>query len=276
MRCTSVLFQHPDTHPFHAIFLLISCVASCVWARKWHGTLRVFIASLTCTWFLCSLTRPIRAPRWQRSCQKLVVVAGETDGRYSEETQKFLRLLAGARTRSTPKPLRAHARQSGLHRWGSILSCAAARAFACSLLGVHGNLGADGDAPGVTDVLGDFCRAPVADWGNRVVNFPGDLRVISAVLSSFSPKSSRRKENDCRWKNNWTQQFHFDDFSAAPFIWRLEPKLHSAAQAIFCSNLCLRDEKQFQTLQRQDSNNLKRCETKPDTTKSARHSRKQN
>ena len=31
---------------------------------------------------------------------KLVVIAGETGGRFSEETQTFLRLLEGARTRS--------------------------------------------------------------------------------------------------------------------------------------------------------------------------------
>ena len=94
---------------------------------------------------------------------KLVVIAGETGGRFSEETQTFLRLLAQAKTRSIPKVLRARARQSWLHRWGSILSCAAARAFACSLLGLHGNLGADGDAPPVSDVLSDFCRAPIAE-----------------------------------------------------------------------------------------------------------------
>ena len=58
---------------------------------------------------------------------------------------------------------RARARQSWLHRWGSILSCAAPTAFACSLLGVHGNLGTDGDAPGASDVLCVFCRAPIAE-----------------------------------------------------------------------------------------------------------------
>ena len=38
----------------------------------------------------------------------LVVVAGETGGLFSE-TQTFLKLLAGAETRSIPKPLRARA-----------------------------------------------------------------------------------------------------------------------------------------------------------------------
>ena len=62
---------------------------------------------------------------------------------------------AGAKTWSTPKPLRARAHQSWMHQWGSILSCTAARAFVCSLLGVHGNLGTDG-----------LTWAPIAVWGS--------------------------------------------------------------------------------------------------------------
>ena len=30
-------------------------------------------------------------------------------------------------------------------------------------MGVHGNLGADGEELGVSCVLSDFCRAPIAD-----------------------------------------------------------------------------------------------------------------
>ena len=89
---------------------------------------------------------------------RLVVIAAETGSRFSEETT-LLRLLADAKTRSTLKPLRVRARQSWLLRWGSLLSCAAG-AFASSLLGLHGNLGADGVAPSVSDVIGDFGRAP--------------------------------------------------------------------------------------------------------------------
>ena len=40
------------------------------------------------------------------------------------------------------------------------MSCAAARAFASSLLDCRGHPGADGDIPCEADVLGDFCRAP--------------------------------------------------------------------------------------------------------------------
>ena len=94
-----------------------------------------------------------------RGRARLVVIVAETGGRFSEETQTLLRLLAEAKTRSTPQPLRVRARQSWLLRWSSLLSCAAARAFASSLLGLYGNLGADGDAPSVSDVIGDFDRA---------------------------------------------------------------------------------------------------------------------
>ena len=76
---------------------------------------------------------------------KLVVIAEGTGGRFSEETQTFLRLLAQAKTRSIPNVLRARD-QSWLHRWGSILFCAAARAFACSLLCLQG-LRASGVSP---------------------------------------------------------------------------------------------------------------------------------
>ena len=95
-----------------------------------------------------------------RGRARLVVIASETGGCFSDKTQTLLRLLAEAKTRSTPKPLRVRARQSWLLRWGSLLSCAAAGAFASSLLGLHGNLGADGDAPSVSDMIGNFGRAP--------------------------------------------------------------------------------------------------------------------
>ena len=56
---------------------------------------------------------------------------------------------------------RSRARQSWMHKWGSTLACAAARAFASSLLYRQGHPGADGDTQAVLDVSGDFCRAPL-------------------------------------------------------------------------------------------------------------------
>ena len=96
----------------------------------------------------------------ERGRAKLVVLAGEIGGRFSEETQTFIRLLARAKTRSVLAPLRTQARQSWAHRWSSILSCAAARAFASSLLERRGQPGADGDVPCDADVLRDFCTLP--------------------------------------------------------------------------------------------------------------------
>ena len=82
----------------------------------------------------------------ERGRAKLVVLAGEIGG--------FLRTLATTQVR------RSRARQSWMHRWGSMLACAAARAFASSLLDRQGHPGVDGDTPAVPDVFGDFCRAP--------------------------------------------------------------------------------------------------------------------
>ena len=88
---------------------------------------------------------------------KLVVLAGEVAGRWSEETASFLRHLARARARSEPPVLQKRAEQAWRLRWGSLLACAAARAFACSLLEKRVSGGVDGDTPSVHEVLGE-CR----------------------------------------------------------------------------------------------------------------------
>ena len=76
-----------------------------------------------------------------QGCAKLIVLAGETGGLFSEQTQTFIRLLARAKTRSVPEPLRTRARQSWALRFGSLLACAAARALASSLLDRRGQSG---------------------------------------------------------------------------------------------------------------------------------------
>ena len=93
-----------------------------------------------------------------RGRARLVVIAAEMGGRSSEETQTLLRL--GRSEDSLHPAASVRARQSWLFRWSSLLSCAAARAFASSLLGLYDNLGAVGDAPSISDVIGDFDRAP--------------------------------------------------------------------------------------------------------------------
>ena len=58
---------------------------------------------------------------------------------------RFLFLLAKAKARSEPPILRKRVEQAWRMRWRSILSCAAARAFAASLLELKHGRGADGD-----------------------------------------------------------------------------------------------------------------------------------
>ena len=77
-----------------------------------------------------------------------MVLAGEVGGRWSEETATFLRLLAAARARSESALLRRRAEQAWRMRWGGMLACAAARAFAASLLEQRSNVGGD-----TTDLL---------------------------------------------------------------------------------------------------------------------------
>ena len=86
---------------------------------------------------------------------RLVVLACETGGRWSEEAHDFLRHLARARARSEPREIRAVARRAWFRRWCTALSCCAAQAFAMSLLERRGGLGADGTVPITSDVVSD-------------------------------------------------------------------------------------------------------------------------
>ena len=54
---------------------------------------------------------------------RLVVLAGEVGGRWSEETRRFLSLLARAKARSEPHILQKRVEQAWRMRWGSILGC---------------------------------------------------------------------------------------------------------------------------------------------------------
>ena len=68
-----------------------------------------------------------------RRC-RLVVLAFEVGGRWSDESLDFVRRLARAKARSQPEWLRASAAQAYVHRWSGMLAVAAQRAFAASLL----------------------------------------------------------------------------------------------------------------------------------------------
>ena len=64
-----------------------------------------------------------------RSRAKFVVLAGEVGQRWSVETTMFLR-LAAARARCGSALLRRRAEQAWRMRWGAMLACASAHAFA--------------------------------------------------------------------------------------------------------------------------------------------------
>ena len=95
------------------------------------------------------LVRPGRRAR-------LVVLAGDVAGRWSEEAVSFIRHLAKARARSEPTILRKRAEQAWRMRWCCLLACAAARAFAASLLERRAAGGADGETPTVHQVVNDW------------------------------------------------------------------------------------------------------------------------
>ena len=78
---------------------------------------------------------------------RLVVLALEVDGRWSEEAKIFVHLLARARARSEPRLTQRRVEQAWRLRWYAIISCAAAKSFAASLLGWRGGHGSDGLAP---------------------------------------------------------------------------------------------------------------------------------
>ena len=61
---------------------------------------------------------------------RLVVLACEVGGRWSEEANNLLLHLAKAKVRGVPQPLKTSAKQSWLWSWRSMLACPAAKGFA--------------------------------------------------------------------------------------------------------------------------------------------------
>ena len=95
---------------------------------------------------------------------RLVVWGLEVGGRWSVEAWDFLRHLARARTRAEEPRLRRAAEVSWRRRWIGLVSCAAGRAVAESLLGLAGAPGVDGNSPSTAAVLEDarYVRMPQA------------------------------------------------------------------------------------------------------------------
>ena len=98
-----------------------------------------------------------------RRC-RLVVMALEVGGRWSQEALQFVRLLADCKARSAPELLRASVKAAWIQRWTGLASVAAQRAFAASLLHLPlDGLACDGDEPWLQDVLADarHTEAPI-------------------------------------------------------------------------------------------------------------------
>ena len=83
---------------------------------------------------------------------RLVVLASEVGGRWSEESRNFLRQLAKGKTRSAPRATRSRLRLAWLHRRSTILASGGARSFALSLVEPRGFLGVDGPTLASHDV----------------------------------------------------------------------------------------------------------------------------
>ena len=123
-----------------------------------------------------------------RGRARLVVLAGEVGGRWSAETMSFLSQLAKAKTRHEPHILRQRVQQAWRSRWQAILSCAAAKVFARSLLEMRAAVGADGDTPASHDVLRDFhgpCRVGLSAFIFPVMEFS-----VESILF-LSPKKNK-------------------------------------------------------------------------------------
>ena len=100
---------------------------------------------------------------------RLTVIALEIGGRWSAEAATFVRLLARCRARSAPPPSRAAAISAFTLRWSALLSFAAARSFAASLLSLPltGTANVDGELPPLSDILAD--SPPPPPLASRVV-----------------------------------------------------------------------------------------------------------
>ena len=88
---------------------------------------------------------------------RLVVIAGEVRGRWSQETKDFLWCLARAKAACVPRRVSGSPRAAWYRRWSCFLACTA-KSVATSLLGVRGSLGVGNQVLSVNEVLAEVRR----------------------------------------------------------------------------------------------------------------------
>ena len=86
---------------------------------------------------------------------RLVVLALEIGGCWSQETCTFLRLLASHRERQAPQIIQQAVSTALLHRWSAMLTHAAATAYAASVQGCDGasEANVEGTPPSFSELL---------------------------------------------------------------------------------------------------------------------------
>ena len=93
---------------------------------------------------------------------RLVVLAVEVGGRWSDEAASFVRALARAKAREVPVRLRSSLVAVLVARWSALLSHAAMSAFAATFTQRAGALShADGALPPLGELLADAGEAPL-------------------------------------------------------------------------------------------------------------------
>ena len=151
------------------------------------------------------LARKRKVARYPELCRadgraRLVVIAGEVGWRWSRETKTFLQCLAD-KAETAPKILKASVQVAWYRRWSSILTCAAAKAFATSLLERRGDPGAGGRLPSVQEVR------VVASTGRPV-----------AQSDSSSPSRAPKKRFRAQRKVHIANMHMFSKLWAASFL----------------------------------------------------------
>ena len=137
--------------------LLLSTISWRVDARMALHLHRLFCAvrALTPSRRACQQRSWTTSSSSQGGGGRCVVFASETGSRRSSETASFLTSLAHAKARALPAEMRGNTEAAWRRMWASMLSCAAARAYALCLLDLRASPTADGDVPNVHEVVGD-------------------------------------------------------------------------------------------------------------------------